>query len=129
MSDYENSKVSELNEILSTIGKTSNDDFKIHGVDEPLPSSSSDSIQCKDDNDKLICQEQQKKEELVVVEGEEEEEYVIQNSYGIYNWARFQDGPIKASEIKEMYPELHMNIIERCIAYLVKKNKMKVKFC
>ena len=64
-----------------------------------------------------------------MVEGEEEEEYVIQNSYGIYNWARFQDGPIKASEIKEMYPELHMNIIERCIAYLVKKNKMKVKFC
>ena len=71
-------------------------------------------------------QDQQEIIEVNEVKELEEEEYVINNSYGIFNWARFQTGPIKASKIKEVYPELHEKVIERCITYLARNNKLKV---
>lgn len=55
--------------------------------------------------------------------GDEHEKYVAFNSIGIYSWARFQKGPIKASDIKETYPILHVNTIDQCIAHLVEQGK------
>ena len=128
MTESENSKASKLNEILLTTKKEETIfDMKVtNETSQSNPSIKNTKDQQhmkKEVNVEVEVEVEEKKEKKEEVE---EEEYIIQNSYGIYNWARFQIGPIKANEIKEMYPELHINVIERCIKYLVKMNKMKV---
>ena len=115
MNSLENSKASELNEFLSTSSTVTAALETLSDAKKQSPTMGNDENQ---DQHEII--EENEVKEL------EEEEYVINNSYGIFNWARFQTGPIKASEIKEVYPELHEKVIERCITYLARNNKLKV---
>ena len=137
MNCHENSKASKLNEILASTAHTSGVDTapeelqkKITEYKSTEVSSLSAIVSPKPSEEKqepkLDDVQIKETEECRNDEDDEEEEYIVVNSYGIYNWARFQAGPIKASDIKEVYPELHINVIERCVAHLVKSNKMKV---
>lgn len=89
--------------------------------------SSSENTNAKSEvGEKLKVSNRHTPAKSIEADGAEEDEYVMTNSTDIYNWARFQTGPVKASEMKEVYPELHINIIDRCIAYLVQEGKFKL---
>ena len=65
-------------------------------------------------------------DEIEADSSDSEEEYVKRHSVMFYSWARFRPNAVRASEIKETFPEIHIAVIERCLAYLEKKGKIKM---